>query len=412
MQRPILVICIDRDNDAYEKAKCAGPIIGRDKNIEAATALALADPEDPDANTMFYAVKLKDEFTEKGKAAEVVTLTGDKKLGYAADSRIAQQLDKVIKEFNPTSAMLVTDGAADEEVLPIIKSRIKIDSTKIVFIKQAKELEKTYFVLLEKLKDPHYSRYIIGVPALLILLFSLSSYFGFGWQPAGVILGVYLILKGFGIDDFLLRTLGDFRFSIERISWLGYIGGISLALIAVLVGYQGYLEAVRIGFEGEKFIAYLINGNAMWLFILGGITIITGKSIDAFIEKRKFIVTKYILYSIASILAAIVLRVGSDWVLNIRPPYVGFGDFLLTIIIAITLGYVTNRIIKDVRANMLETMGLKGKEVADESGMVLGLVDSINSQEGVVSCVNDDNKKFSIAFGSILAMGEKLIVKN
>jgi putative membrane protein len=54
----ILVLAVDIDNDLYRKTKIAGPLIGRAHNLNGAEQLALADPEDPDSNAMFYAVKL------------------------------------------------------------------------------------------------------------------------------------------------------------------------------------------------------------------------------------------------------------------------------------------------------------------------------------------------------------------
>ena len=57
----VLVICVDRDDDLGKKAKIKGPVIGREKNIEAGTALILADPGEADANTIFEAVKIFDE---------------------------------------------------------------------------------------------------------------------------------------------------------------------------------------------------------------------------------------------------------------------------------------------------------------------------------------------------------------
>jgi putative membrane protein len=218
MKRPIIVLCIDRDNDLFDKGGVPGPLIGREKNLQGAISLSLADPEDPDSNAMFYAIKLYDQLNKEGNAVEVVTLTGDRKLGVTADRIVSAQLDRVLLELNPTSCILVSDGVADEEVLPIIKSRIKVDSTKIVFIKQAKELEKTYFVVLEKLKDPYFARTIIGVPAILLLLISLSSFFGLGWQPIGVLIGIYLVLKIMGFEDMILDFISDFRFSFERAS--------------------------------------------------------------------------------------------------------------------------------------------------------------------------------------------------
>ena len=84
----ILILSVDRDNDLFEKAKISGPIIGREANLNAANKLALADPQDTDANAIFQAVKKYDELG-KDYEVQIVTLTGNKKLGYEADKTIA-----------------------------------------------------------------------------------------------------------------------------------------------------------------------------------------------------------------------------------------------------------------------------------------------------------------------------------
>ena len=62
----LLILAVDIDNDLYRKTKIGGPLIGRVQNLNGATQLALADPEDTDANTMFQAVKIYDELKEAG----------------------------------------------------------------------------------------------------------------------------------------------------------------------------------------------------------------------------------------------------------------------------------------------------------------------------------------------------------
>ncbi|MGI0085159.1 MAG: DUF373 family protein, partial [Nitrososphaerales archaeon] len=57
-----LIICVDRDNDVGLKTGIKTPILGKDACLHAASALALADPEEADANTIFAAVKQYDEF--------------------------------------------------------------------------------------------------------------------------------------------------------------------------------------------------------------------------------------------------------------------------------------------------------------------------------------------------------------
>ncbi|MDO8553541.1 MAG: DUF373 family protein [Candidatus Micrarchaeota archaeon] len=410
MQRPLLLLCIDRDNDLYEKAKVSSPVIGREKNIDAATKLALADPEDADANAIFYSVKMYDKFKKEGKNVEVVTIAGHKNLGYEADKEISKQLDKIVRETNATTAVLISDGMSDEEIIPIIKSRITIESTKIVIVKQAKELEKTYFVLIEKLRDPHYARILLGIPAILILLLSAASYFGFGWQPVGIIVGIYLILKGFGISEQIWKVMKDFRFSIEKTSWISYIGGFALLVIAVIIAYQTHNDASKLGFTGEKHIAYIIR-SVVVLILVSVLLIITGKVIDALAEKQKFAITKYSLYAVAATLAVLVLKVGSDWVLNYFQPYVSFEDFLVTLVGAVVIGYISTRIIKDIRAETLSNMKLEGKEVINEYGNYVGKIVGVNGADGTLVIQTLFDKRFFLPFKSVSGVGENIIVK-
>jgi putative membrane protein len=409
MQRPVLILCVDRDNDLYEKGKVSGPLIGRQKNVDGAIKLALADPEDPDSNTIFYAVKIYDAMKQEGREVEIVTVTGHKSLGYAADKEVSDQLDKVLRETHATSCVLVSDGAADEELLPVIKSRIKIDSTKIVFIKQAKELEKTYFVLLEKLRDPYYAKIIIGVPAILILLLSLSSYFGMSWQPVGIIVGVYLILRGFGLDERISAAVRDFRFSTERIGWIGYVGGMVLFLVSLTIGYQASLQAASLGLKMEKSIALIIN-NTIFVLLLSFIFIIAGKYADSIMEKRKFMLTKYALYAVAAVIVTLVLSLGSRWVLNFSEPYISFGEFILAIIIAMLAGYVSTIIIRDIRTDMLLGMKLDGREVVNEHGAYVGKVVGVSGGENALIVQTFFEKKFSLPFALVSAVTENNVI--
>jgi putative membrane protein len=410
MKRPILVVCVDRDNDLFEKAKVSGPLIGRQKNLDGATKLALADPEDADSNAIFYAVKVADQMKTDGYEIEVVTLTGNKSLGYSADKEVSAQLDKIVRELNPASCVLISDGASDEEIIPIINSRLKIDSTKIVFIKQAKELEKTYFVLLEKLRDPHYTKIFLGIPGLLILLFFVASYLGMGWQPVGIIVGTYLILKGFGLDEYITRVLKDFSFSVERMSWIAYICGYSLLLVAALIGYQTFHDGIDKGLANEKLVAYLLS-SISWIVLISILVVVLGKSADALMEKKKFAIPKYSLYAVGATLSITVLKVGSDWVLNLNPPYVSFGDFLTTLIAALVLGYVSTRVISAIKRDILLKMKIDGKEAVSEHGTYLGKIVGVDSKKGNLIIQTLFDKKYAMSFSSVSAIGENVVLK-
>src|SRR5271169_5692123 len=95
----ILVLAVDIDNDLYQKTKISGPLLGKVQNLNGATQLALADPEDSDANTMFQAVKLYDELIDEGFLANVATITGAEGEGYHADMEISRQLELVLEQY-------------------------------------------------------------------------------------------------------------------------------------------------------------------------------------------------------------------------------------------------------------------------------------------------------------------------
>jgi putative membrane protein len=410
MERPILVLCIDRDNDLYEKAKVSGPLIGRKKNLDGALKLAIADPEDPDSNAIFYSIKVFEQMKKEGHTVEVVTLTGDKSMGYKADKEISNQLDKIVRELNPSSCVLISDGASDEEIIPIIKSRLKIDSTKIVFIKQAKELEKTYFVLIEKLKDPYYAKTLVGIPALLILLLSISSYYGLGWEPVGIIVGLYLIIRMLGIDEHFGNFVRDVRFSVEKTSWVSYIAGFTLFVIGALIASQSYNEALDLGLGGEKLIAYVIRSVVM-ILLIGVILLLSGKAMDALSEKKKYEITKYALYIVGFTLAMVVLKVGSDWVLNLFEPYVNFSDFLLTLVLSICLAYVSTKIINGIRMDMLIRMKLEGKEAISENGTYLGKIVGVDGRKGKLVIQTMFEKKYSLPASAVTSIEDNVILR-
>ena len=154
-------------------------------------------------------------------------------------------------------------------------------------------MEKTYFVLIEKLRDPHYARILLGIPAIILILVSISRILGYGIEPVGVLIGVYLLLKVAGVEDLVLRIARDFRFSIFTVSWISYIVGFTLSLIGLLIGNQLFSEGIKLGLSGEKLIAYIIVKHAVTLVYFGSLLIIAGKFIDALTEKKKFTITKY-----------------------------------------------------------------------------------------------------------------------
>ena len=168
-----LIICIDRDNDLGEKAKLETPIVGREANVQAAVALGIADPEDSDTNTLFGGIRILDEMRAKGADVEIVSFAGDKNVGVISDQKIAEQLENFLKTHEVQRAIFVSDGAEDETLVPIVQSRMKIDSVKRIVVMQSENLESTYYILKHAFSDPKISQTFFVPLGLAFLIYSI-----------------------------------------------------------------------------------------------------------------------------------------------------------------------------------------------------------------------------------------------
>lgn len=206
----ILILCVDRDGDIEVKAEIKTPVIGRDENLKAAVALALKDPEEPDANAMFEAIRVYDRLNEKRKPNEkfeVATISGSELGGVGADRKLVSELNDTLKKFAANEIILVTDGYSDEAILPLIESRVPVTSVRRIIIKHSKSIEETAALFTRYLKilieNPRYSRIILGLPGLLLIILGILSIVGYllyYWIAFLLVFGGFLLMKGFGVD--------------------------------------------------------------------------------------------------------------------------------------------------------------------------------------------------------------------
>ncbi|MCD6477632.1 MAG: DUF373 family protein [Candidatus Aenigmarchaeota archaeon] len=276
MKKKLLILCVDRDDDVGRKTKYKGPIIGRDKNLKVATALALSDPEDSDANTMFYGVKLYDQL-KKEKDVEVVTITGYKDVGIKSDEILGEQLEKVIKKTKRKDIVLVTDGAEDEKIIPIIQGKGNIVSTQRVVVKQSENLEGAYYMIHDFIEDPKMAKIFLGVPALALLLYALFG--STGWRIILGILGIYLIIKGFKLEEPINNLMMSIKTSLTsgKTSFFFYAVG----SIVVLVGLKGGYDLIQMVAATDilEIIAAFLKGS-IYIMFLASIIIILGRMIS------------------------------------------------------------------------------------------------------------------------------------
>ncbi len=209
-EKRILVLCVDRDGDLEAKAGIKTPLIGRTATLDGAVSLALRDPEEPDANAMFEAVRLSDRLQNDKKPEEifeVATISGMELGGVNADRKLVEELNSVIDSFDAGEVILVSDGYSDEAILPLVQSRVPVSSVRRVVIKHSESIEETAALISRYLKllweDPKYSRIVLGIPGLLFLLWGILTLAGAasGYALAlAIIVGGFLLFKGIGVD--------------------------------------------------------------------------------------------------------------------------------------------------------------------------------------------------------------------
>ncbi len=301
-----------------------------------------------------------------------------------SDSEIARQLDGLIEKFKPDGVILVTDGVEDEQVIPIIESRIKINSVQTVIVRQSQELERAYFKIIHFIKeveeDPNLARLVFGIPGLALILLAIGGAFGIMLQAMNMIfaiIGIYLLIKGFGYEeDFFSRTSEFLKsLSVEKISTLTYL--IAAVIFMVALGY-GYDEIVRrnpISLIGLS--AAFIKGSAD--LILAAIVIaVVGKIIDDYSTGRYLNVrTDLVFLAFAFLIKLMVESGASFW---FEP--LGIANFIISVLVGVFIFVGVIKVteylfIEEIRARQRLIDKFANREVYNEDGERMGKVNRV-----------------------------------
>jgi len=401
----LLVLCVDVDNDLGVKAKIKGPLIGRQSNLDAAAKFQLADPQDTDGNTIFEAVKVYDGLKKDGYDVEVATITGSARLGYHADREVVKQLEKVIAGFRPEACVFVSDGASDDQILPLVQSRVKVNSVRQLVVKQSKELEKTYFVLLEKLKEPHFARIVFGIPGILLLLMFL-------FQDAGIrifigLFGGYLLLKGFGIEEMILSRIARTELSVERVAFIFYFAAVPLAIVSVYLGIARLTILQQEGVTNIAKMAAWMLKDFMLLFPIAVILMLAGQLMESLNQNKRYELPNYAIYFSAVALLWFIVNNATDWVIGTF----SFSDFFLSLLFSIVAMYLVIYLARQFKNGIITRMKLEGREVYTEIGGLIGSIAGVDKRKGTFLVKTASGQKIDFYFDNISSIGERLTVK-
>ncbi|HEY6239061.1 MAG TPA: DUF373 family protein [Thermoplasmata archaeon] len=284
-----LVVCVDRDDDLGRKAGVQGPVVGRSNVLDAALKLGTADPEDADTNAMFAAVKLHDEIAASGEECEVVVLTGSPKVGVLSDRKVSEQFDRVLADHPAKAAHLVSDGAEDEYLFPILMSRIRVDGVHRVFIRQSPTIETTYYTIVRALKDPKLRAKTVLPFALVLLILGIAAASGVIWWGViglAILLGVYLIFWTFDIDEAIIESIRSASSDARTGSVAFGLGTLSVAFVGVglLEGYNFQLDSTN----AVPLVRILLLLQAALIWWLGAAVIWeTGRAIRRYLARGR-----------------------------------------------------------------------------------------------------------------------------
>ncbi len=291
-ERRTLVLSVDRDDDLGYKAGLEGPVVGRDACIAAANALALVDPEDSDVNAIFQAVKVADGLAANCEEVEVAIVAGDHLHMIEGDRKIARDLERVIARTGATECILVTDGAEDDFVLPIIQSRIAVSSVRRVVVTQMVNLEGTYYILKKLLDDPKISRPLLVPVGLAMLLFAIAYLLGY---PEGAmivvvgVIGVYLLFRGLGYDDIFGSSYRALASSLSRgrFTLITNLAAVLLLIIGAITGITTMIVHYVGGDQSNGLFMVLAfaYGAVPW-WVSAGLVSSGGRLVDVWLGER------------------------------------------------------------------------------------------------------------------------------
>jgi putative membrane protein len=235
-----LVVCIDRGETVADAAGGV-PVVSEQAVRSLVTEVGLTDPESSRVNCLLEGLRLARERRAAGEEPVVAVVSG-KDDSVDADRAIAGQLDELLAAHDIRSAVVVTDNAADERLVHVIESRVQVDAVSRVVVRQARDLESTYYLLKQFLADEELRQTVLvplgvallAIPLLVVFARSLTV----AVAAVAAITGLFLLYKGLGIDDALASLTGGLRDGLYtgRVSVVTSVIAAGLALVGLVAG--------------------------------------------------------------------------------------------------------------------------------------------------------------------------------
>ncbi|MEF8800643.1 MAG: DUF373 family protein [Halolamina sp.] len=295
----LLVLAVDLDDDLGRKTGLSTPVMGRENVEDAATRLATADPEDSDVNVLFQAIHTRDQLAAEGdEEVAVAAVTGVDGSDVKANRAVGEEVDTVLAALatgENVRAVVITDGAQDESVLPVIRSRLPIDGLRRVVVRQAQDLESIYYTIKQVLGDKETRGTLLVPLGILLLIYPLiivaDAFDVAGVSVLGVIsalLGFYTLFRGLGLEDAVDEVAEKARQLLYagRVTLITYIVALTLILLGGWQGYETLMAAQAEAGDSLQLltqVAVFVHAAVGWL-AAAGVTSSLGQITDEYLD--------------------------------------------------------------------------------------------------------------------------------
>jgi len=274
-----LVVCVDRDGTFGPD----GPVVGWEAVQALVTDVGVDDPEDSRVNCLLETLRVARDLRDEGEDSVVAVVSGGGD-GVNSDRTVARGTDALVEEYQPDAAIVVTDSASDERLVPIIESRVTVDAVDRVVVRQSHDIQSTYYLLKQFLGDEELrgtvlvpiGAALLAFPVLMLLADSVTV----ALSAIAAVIGTFLLYKGLGIDDFVSTLPGRVRtaFYSGQVSLVTYVVGAGLALIGV---FAGGISANAMTTQNELLLGLRFIFDSIPWVAAAALAAATGRLIDA-----------------------------------------------------------------------------------------------------------------------------------
>ena len=260
------MVCLDRGGDLASVAD--PPIVGADAVESLVTEFGIDDPEDSRVNCLLEGLRVARDLEADGEAVTIAVISGGGET-VGVSRAVARQTERLLDDHEPDSAIVVTDSTEDERLVPIIESRVPVDAVDRVVVRQARDIESTYYLLKQFLADEELRETVLvpigaallALPILLLVVNSVTMALG----AIAAAVGLLLLYKGLGIDEYVETLPGQIHNALYsgQVSLVTYVVAVGLSLIGFFVGALGVsatasdsilILAMRFGFDAVTWL--------------------------------------------------------------------------------------------------------------------------------------------------------------